>query len=322
MDNLDILKFCILPHLYKDGLLTEHFKGNPESGYLELKDAWNAPHLNIISQLKNISELRGVNKNFRYLTSHPFDIPFKEKLNFAKASTENEFLSNRIRKKIIYKIANKIKPKNTGIVIENIWSDYQRKVKYNRILLHQEMKEKFEPKPYHFSNDTCLYCDGWLPIYSPSIRKNWTRSISEGFVPHFLLKRTCSRRCYKKLEPKFICTKCSKKCSPGTDFRHGNQECAFTMMLLNPDTAEVSVPKYVSSKYTTEFVCSMKCLQKIRDFHLEFNTRNVIIRATEIPEVYGFVIDADILNEIVDNNYIVKDIVRILNPEADDFTPN
>jgi hypothetical protein len=321
MDNLDILKFCILPYLYKDNILTEHFKGNPETGYLELRDSWNANHLSIISQLKNISQLRGLNKDYRYLTKHPFDISFKDKLNFAKDSLRDEILSSRIRKKITYKIANKIKPKNTGVVIEGVWNEFQKKVKYSKILLGQEMKEKFEPKPYHFSNDTCLNCDGFLPIYTPSVRKHWKRSINDGFNPHYLLKRTCSKKCYNKLPSKFICTKCEKKCHPGTDIHHKYKECGFTMMLINPDTAETSPPKYILSGYTTDFVCSMSCLKKIHNFHNEFNSRNVLIRANEIPDVYGFVIDTDILTELQDSAYIVKDIVRVLNPQVEEFIP-
>jgi len=183
------------------------------------------------------------------------------------------------------------------------------------------MKEKFEPKPCHFSNDTCLNCDGILPIYFPSVRKNWKRSIEEGYNPHFLLKRTCSRKCYNKLSSKFICTKCEKKCHPGTDIYHKYTGCSFTLMLTNPNTAETSSPRYITSSYTSKFVCSVKCLKKITDFHNEFNNKNVLLRVNEIPDVYGFIIDTDILNDLQETRYIVRDIVRVLNPQAEEFIP-
>jgi hypothetical protein len=317
----DIISFCILPNLYKSNLLNEHFTGDPETGYLHLKNAWDAPHLSIINQLQNISELRKVNVELSRLVKHPFELSFRDKLDFAKASIANIDFTSKIRRKIIYKIANRIKPKNTNKVIEIIHSDYHKKIKYNKLLLHQEMKNKFEPKPYNFSNDTCLFCYGILPAYYPSIRKNWNRCVAEGYNPHYLRKRVCSRRCYKKSLSQFICAKCAKNCKPGTDFQHEYDSCSFTLMLINPETAETSPPKYITSSYSSAFTCSIECLGKIKQFHKEFDNKNVLIRSAIIPIVYGFVIDNDILTELQGSSYITKDVVRILNPDVEDFIP-
>lgn len=317
----DIISFCILPNLYNKNILKEYFKGDPESGYLHLKNAWDAPHLSIVNQLQNVNELSKVNVELSVLAKHPFDISFKDKLVFAKDSISNIDFTSKIRKKIVYKIANRINPKNTSKVIEIIHSEYQKKIKYNRLLLHCEMKNNFEPIPYHFSNDTCLHCYGLLPIYYPSIRKNWRRSLEEGYNPHFLRKQVCSRKCYVKSSSKFICAKCSKKCKPGTDFRHNYKGCSFTLILVNPNTAESSPPKYITSSYDSEFTCSSKCLKNIRNFHTEFDSKNILINSDVIPTVYGFIIDDSILTELRESRYITKDIVRILNPNVEDFIP-
>jgi hypothetical protein len=319
---IDIISFCILPNLYTKNILKDYFKGDPETGHLCLKDAWDAPHLSIINQLKNIKELSKVNVELSTLVKHPFDINFKEKLDFARQSITDIVFTNRIRKKIIYKIANRIKPKNVDKIIEIIECDFQKRIKYNKILLHQEMKEKFEPRPYHFSNDNCLNCFGVLPLYYPSIRKNWNRCIKDGYNPHFIRKRFCSKRCCKKSLSNFTCAKCEKKCIPGTDFKHNHIACSFTLMLVNPETSESSEPKYIASAYSSDFTCSMKCMAKINDFHKEFDGKNILIRSNIIPIVYGFVIDNDTLAELQGTTYVTKDIVRILNPQAEEFNAN
>jgi hypothetical protein len=92
-------------------------------------------------------------------------------------------------------------------------------------------------------------------------------------------------------------------------------------MLVNPDTAETSSPRYIMSAYTSNFTCSIKCLRKINDFHNEFNNKNVLMRINEIPDVYGFIVDNDILNELRNTTYIARSVVRVLNPQADEFIP-
>ena len=317
---IDIIKHCILPNLYDKDIL-KHFKGDPETGYLTLKDPWNAPHLNLITQFKNIMACRGVNTEMRMLVKHPFEMSFNDKIKFARSSLPHISSCGKLRKKLAYKIANRMKIKNTGITIDMISNEFSKKVKYNQYMLIQEMKDKFEPSPYHYSNDVCLTCFGQLPYYSPSIRKYWTRAKKEGYTPHQILKRYCSRKCQKKCTRVFKCAKCEKNCRPGTDIKHGIENCIFNIILCNPENGAVSIPKNFSCPYSTEFACSKECKLKLEDFHNEFHHKNVLIRTEEIPQIYGFIIDANTIEELHQTRYVVRENLMILNPNIEEFIP-
>jgi len=317
---IDIIKYCILPNLYDKNIL-DHFKGDPETGFLVLKDPWNAPHLNLISQFKNIMECSKVNVEMSQLVKHPFDMSFNDKIKFARLAVSDVSQAGKLRKKLAYKIANRIKIKNTDKTIEMIENEFYKKVKYNKFGLIKEMKEKFEPIPYNYSNDVCLNCYGQMPLYSPSIRKYWKRSIQEGFKPHQILKRFCSKRCHKQSVAEFKCSKCDKGCRPGTDIKHCFKDCIFRMFLCNTQTGAVSIPKDFKSAYPTEFVCSMKCKARLNEFQNEFNQKNVLIRSDTIETIYGFVIDQNIIDELLTARYIVRESLSILNPNAAEFNP-
>lgn len=317
---IDIIKYCILPNLYDKNILS-HFKGDPETGFLVLKDPWNAPHLSLINQLKNITECSNINVEMSQLVKHPFDMSFTDKIKFARLSVSQVSQVGKLRKKLAYKIANRIKVKNTDKTIEMIEDEFYKKVRYFKFELIKEIKEKFEPTPFHYSNDVCLNCYGQMPLYSPSIRKYWKRAIQEGFKPHQILKRYCSKRCHKQSIITFKCSKCEKCCRPGTDIKHNLPDCVFRMFLCDAVTGAVSEPKDFKSAYPTEFVCSMKCKAKINDFHNEFHHKNVLVRSDIIPEIYGFVIDQRILNELLETRYIVRETLSILNPNIEEFNP-
>jgi len=318
----DILKYVIQPMLYQKNLLFKYFTGDPLSGYPILKDPWDSPHLSIIRQLKDAVELHEVDE---YCFPHPLIISNKEKMQFAKDSL-NTFgkgpgFNGQLRRKLTHKIFNKIKPKSLNTIIELIEDTFSKKVRYNRFLMLIQLKTKIEYRPYSFANDVCLGCQKPLPLYTPSIRKNWKRAVDSGYNPHMLLKRVCSRKC-SKIEV-FQCAACSKNCQPGTDFHLGDindkSHNFFYIVQVNTDTGEASAPEAVHLPFTTNYACSSVCYQQLVDFGKNLNSRYLLIQNMNLEEPSGFLLNADIIAELSVRGYTVKSSVTILNPFVEEF---
>jgi hypothetical protein len=315
----DILKFIIQPMVYSKNLLLEYFTGDPDTGYPILRDTWDSPHLNIIRQLLDAVEMNKVNPE---CFPHPLVIPNKEKMAFAKESVKKFDYTGQLYRKITHKIFNKFKPKSLDKIIQSVEHFYTNKIRYNRYLLLKEIRDSVPKKPYNFSNDVCLNCNDNLPLYTPSIRKNWKRCIADGYNPRMLLKRICSRKCDKiNLNP-FCCANCMKICRPGTDFYLGvNPGFSFYIVHVNPDTRETTLPAYTYSPFLSNFGCSNECYFKLLDFSNVMNNKYLLLRNTTLLNGSGILFDQEVIDELQTNMCTIKSSVVIFNPLAEEFHP-
>lgn len=318
----DILKYVIQPMLYRKNIIFDYFTGDPASGYPILKDAWDAPHLNVIRQLIDAVQTNKVDgKSF----PHPLILSNKEKIDFAKDSLKFsgwDSYDKRLRRKLLHKIVNRLKPKSLPKIIELIENNYMDKVRYNMHSVLDQLKDKRQIKPYNFSNDVCLHCNGRLPFYTASIRKYWKRAIEEGFNPHFLRKRVCSRKCERANLNPFYCANCLKPCRPGTDFYIENGDnMAFYIVQFNPQTREATIPIRTFSPCLTNFGCSKECYVKLIYFYKMINNMYIIIRNTELVDGVGFLLDESIIQEIEENGFIIRPSLIVMNPMAQEFHP-
>ena len=315
----DIFKYVIQPMLYDKNILFKYFTGDPDTGYPVLKDPWEMPHLSIIRQLKDAVETNKFNTD---LFPHPLILSNKDKMTFAKDSVKNLGYNSQLQRKIMHKIFNKIKPKSLTKIIENIEENFISKVRYNKYLLLKQIKDDTDIKPYHFSNDKCLHCNNQLPFYTASIRKNWKRSINDGYNPHLLLKRVCSRKCERNNSNVFLCAACSKPCRPGTDFSLDNIATNFFYILyVNTNTAAATAAQRIYLPFLTSFGCSKKCYFMLEKFANNLSGNYLLIRTEEDIEGQGFLLNQNIIDELNRRNYIIRPSVVILNPAAPDFEP-
>ena len=314
---LDILEYVIFPYLFEKDIL-KYFVGDPESGDLVLKDVINAPHLNIESQLYNIMKLSQVYKD---TLKNPLDMSFTDKINFAKKSIGNYPASSRIKRKLVYKIANRIKPSNTIRLYNTVRNTYDNKVKCLKNIYLQDIRN-MEPRHFNFGNIQCLGCNKLLPLYQPSVKKNWTRAISEGYEPMHLLKQACSKKCMKKCSMDTICACCYMKCKPGTEFYHKLNTLQYSVFSANPITRETSGVKQVEHRYVSSRLCSKMCYKIIHTEHYTLSNKYFIIRNIDIISPIGFLVNEEILQELNNNIYTIRSSVVILNPNAPEFVGN
>jgi hypothetical protein len=317
---LDVLQHLIFPNLFDRDIL-KYFKGDPETGNLILKDGINAPHLSIESQLYNIIQLRKTSHNFRACAPNPLAMSFTDKIKFAKQSLANYPTSSKIKRKLVYKIANRIKPCNLYKLYLYVKNSYDNKMRIlKRIVLDDIIKTR--PVRFNFGNINCLGCDKDLPLYQPSIKENWERAIVDGYDPKYLLKQTCSSECLKKCQTKTLCSWCHKRCKPGTEFWHSLSKLNYSSLYVNPQTREASAIKKVEHNYISNRLCSRQCQKIINREHNTLCDKYFIVRNLNIENPSGFLVNNEIIQDLTNNLYTIQVSATILNPNAPDFVGN
>lgn len=329
----DIINYHILPSLYSNDILS-CYKGNAETGMLVLKDEWvnlNCENLNeykskmlkllsLESQIRDIIQLSKVNKLLKSMVKNPLNLTFTQKINFAKNSLKNTIVfTTRIKKKLIYKIANRMKESNLYPLEEQARLTYNSNVKLTRLMLFKEMVSKFQPKPCHYAKEECLFCHKPLPLYFPSVRKHWIRSYKDKYNPKALLNSVCSIICLHRNPGIFKCALCSKTCHLGSCIEHTYKSCGFITMKVNPITAEANIPRYVNIMYESKFVCSNKCKSSLDKNQRRLNDKYVIMRDDNIDEIFGYIINEEIINKLLEENVIYETSIILLNPNMEDF---
>jgi hypothetical protein len=314
---LDVIEYILLPCLYDKDIL-KYFIGDPETGNLVLKDGLDSPHLHIESQLHNIMELTKVSTKLGYTATNPLDMSFTDKIKFGKISLLTYPASSNLKRKLIYKIANKIKPSNTIKLYQTVRKSYDDKIRVLKYMVIQDIKVS-KQRRFNFGNIKCLGCEGDLPLYQPSIKKYWTRAIKDGYDPRHLLKQVCSRGCLKKSKIYSVCACCHKQCAPGTELHHCLDILKYSTVSVNPETRESSSVKKIEYEYISNRLCSDKCNKALHRNYNSLNNKYLIINNQHIENPIGFVANQTILRDLTGSLYTLSLSITILNPNAPEF---
>lgn len=317
---LDVIEYILLPCLYEKDIL-KYFIGEPETGNLILKDGLDSPHLHIESQLHNIIELSKVSNKIGYTTTNPLEMNFTDKIKFGKMSLLTYPASSTLRRKLVYKIANKIKPSNIIRLYQGVKKSYDDKIRVLKYMVIQDIKN-IKPRRFNFGNIKCLGCMENLPLYQPSIKKHWTRAIKDGYEPRHLLKQVCSRKCLKKSKIDSVCACCHRQCAPGTELHHCLDVLKYSTVSVNPETRESSPVRKIEHEYISNRLCSEKCNKVLHRNYNSLNNKYLIINNQHIENPVGFLTNQTILRELVGSLYTFSLNITILNPNAPEFIVN
>ncbi len=258
----------------------------------------------ILSHLKNIYKLRGINKELNCLVDNPFNLNDIEKSLITKRYLGDKDLdeSSIIYDKIISNLT--LISKNPILIINDIIESYKDEVQINMKLVLKEFIASREPCKYISSNDTCKICDKTLPLYWSNVRNNWQRSIKDKFEPRALLKRCCSKKCLKQINNRVnVCLYCYGRCGHLFDYHNTTDSIFYTYRnarIISDDEIELGELQHIlETYYPTDIFCSRSCKSL-------FDKRTSMIDNSNIFE----------LNEIFDDEFTdihrSQNIVNIL----------
>jgi hypothetical protein len=184
-------------------------------------------------------------------------------------------------------------PSNTQSAIRALQNELIKRFKQNKDDFLFDFELKFEPTRFNFSNDVCRICCVNLPLYWPSVRKYWIRSIREGFSPRALLKGCCSNRCLRRCkqipQDSFECIYCASVSDFRKNYICNRDTISFKLRMVRifgGNRIQLGHSYKIQEVFANDRLCSRFCKIKFEKRNEILNESDILVKTDILDSVY------------------------------------